>query len=618
MVDGPLSPEIAKKLLDAGHISPATYDAIVSGAGVSLDPNLASKVTPSQESVSRIPQGETLIGPPPPPVNAQGFSLLGIPSASAPLQTPWGPAKVEPSSQSVAGVPVSQRPIGPNGLPVGVKADDRIEPLPAAQRAKVWAQDDAPKAPAPRQEAQQAAPSAPQRKNADESFYDAHGQSLERSTETGVERKAAIGREFEAYARGNEDAAKAINDAVTDQQTQAQLDEQYKARSMERARLADEHGRQRAQELLESKVDQNRYWKNLGTGEKVVTGLAMLVGGLGAGAAGSRTGNAVMDQLYKNMDRDVELQKGELQNRKDAWEMEQNIAAREFARDNDWLGFRSAKRLEGLNLMKHQADAILSKSKGEAERAKGLQAMSVIDQEIEGERMRLAEHRYKIDKSKELAAGQAAAAQSSRVEKMRAEVRALTQKLMVDRGMSYEDAFKNAYQMTTGTSLGEAARIPTEEELKARHGKKTKEEMSVEEDKRAFGVHSEYITDAAKGLIGAKGDVTAKGPLGVALTKVVPWHTDARGYQQKIDQYNAQVNTILGHWMKIEAGRVPVGEFNNIVHRFEVNPNMTDEEKAARIMGLKSWVDERAKTAGVYDGANKKTEAKSVDSVKWK
>jgi hypothetical protein len=56
---------------------------------------------------------------------------------------------------------------------------------------------------------------------------------------------------------------------------------------------------------------------------------------------------------------------------------------------------------------------------------------------------------------------------------------------------------------------------------------------------------------------------------------------------------------MLGHWLKDEAGRVPVEEYRQQAHRFELTPEMTDAEKAARIASLKSWVEERAKTGGL-------------------
>ncbi len=112
---------------------------------------------------------------------------------------------------------------------------------------------------------------------------------------------------------------------------------------------------------------------------------------------------------------------------------------------------------------------------------------------------------------------------------------------------------------------------------------------------QAYDVHSNYLDGAQKEIIGAPGDTTSK----TGIIQHLPWGTEARQYGVKLDKYNTEADTIIGHWAKDEEGKIPVEEYKRLTERFEITPQMTDAEKRERISGLKAYVDQRAKTAGV-------------------
>lgn len=72
-----------------------------------------------------------------------------------------------------------------------------------------------------------------------------------------------------------------------------------------------------ALKLADEKIDSKRWWKNQETGQRIGTTLAVVLGALGQGLSGSQT-NAAVDAINKEIDRDVQDQIRNLNNRKEA------------------------------------------------------------------------------------------------------------------------------------------------------------------------------------------------------------------------------------------------------------------------------------------------------------
>lgn len=62
--------------------------------------------------------------------------------------------------------------------------------------------------------------------------------------------------------------------------------------------------------IMEGKIDHNRLYSNMSTGNKVLAALAVAFSGIGAGMTGQK--NMAMEVIQKNIDRDIEDQKAEL------------------------------------------------------------------------------------------------------------------------------------------------------------------------------------------------------------------------------------------------------------------------------------------------------------------
>lgn len=61
------------------------------------------------------------------------------------------------------------------------------------------------------------------------------------------------------------------------------------------------------QKLLNNDIDANRYWHNKDTGSKVLSGIGVILAGLGSHATGGE--NLALNQINKNIDRDIAAQK---------------------------------------------------------------------------------------------------------------------------------------------------------------------------------------------------------------------------------------------------------------------------------------------------------------------
>lgn len=62
---------------------------------------------------------------------------------------------------------------------------------------------------------------------------------------------------------------------------------------------------------MSGKIDPNRVWSNMSTGNRILAGISVLLGGLGQGLSGSKT-NPAWDVLNDAIDRDIDAQKANL------------------------------------------------------------------------------------------------------------------------------------------------------------------------------------------------------------------------------------------------------------------------------------------------------------------
>lgn len=71
--------------------------------------------------------------------------------------------------------------------------------------------------------------------------------------------------------------------------------------------------------FLDSKIDPDRYWHNMGTGSKITAGIALALGGIGAGLTGQK--NPATEWFNRAIDHDIDAQKNDQGKAGTLWKM---------------------------------------------------------------------------------------------------------------------------------------------------------------------------------------------------------------------------------------------------------------------------------------------------------
>jgi hypothetical protein len=114
-----------------------------------------------------------------------------------------------------------------------------------------------------------------------------------------------------ANAEATEASVRAARAAAESNTLQDQAKQRQDEIDAENKQLLDKH--QEISDLTDkfsnSKLDMNNYWNNKGTGEKVLSLVALSVGAFGQAFSGSGAQNQVTQQIQKEIDQDVDAQK---------------------------------------------------------------------------------------------------------------------------------------------------------------------------------------------------------------------------------------------------------------------------------------------------------------------
>jgi hypothetical protein len=128
--------------------------------------------------------------------------------------------------------------------------------------------------------------------------------------------------------------------------------------------------------MKSSAIDPNRIWNNANTGGKIMAGISMLLGGLGAGLAGGpNQGIAMIDKM---VDRDIDAQKAELEKKRTGMGMQQNLVGmmRSQLGDNE-AAMLAAKRV-ALDNVEMQMKKTMAGLQGTQAEANGMKALGEI------------------------------------------------------------------------------------------------------------------------------------------------------------------------------------------------------------------------------------------------
>lgn len=113
---------------------------------------------------------------------------------------------------------------------------------------------------------------------------------------------------IKGMAQAQAEAGKAQAQAYDEQAKQIQAAQQNYQQQY--AKLDVEH-KQLVDAVVNDKIDPNRLWHNMGTGNKVLAAISVALSGLGAGMQGGKP-NLALETIQKSIDRDIEAQRLEL------------------------------------------------------------------------------------------------------------------------------------------------------------------------------------------------------------------------------------------------------------------------------------------------------------------
>jgi ribosome biogenesis SPOUT family RNA methylase Rps3 len=207
-----------------------------------------------------------------------------------------------------------------------------------------------------------------------------------------------------------------------------QLSEQAKAidtAQREAKRLADaqlveqaEQEKRQAEELQKlkdlqtqystAKVDPKRLWSNMSTGDKILAGISMAFGALGAGSNGGV--NTAVKVIESAIDRDLKLQEDEIGRKRDAVTVQSGIIAemRQQFKDKDLAN--TAARMAIMEQMKLQVDGIAAKFGSQKVKGEAMQLRGALDQKLAEAQATFQKQYASVAAAQRLAGGKASAA----------------------------------------------------------------------------------------------------------------------------------------------------------------------------------------------------------------
>lgn len=187
-----------------------------------------------------------------------------------------------------------------------------------------------------------------------------------------LEEKAA--NQAKAKAEADQGAAevlalKAGQDAIAKLPTANDISQKYKAKDDALF-----------QAYQQNKLDPNRYWESRSTGQKVTSGIALILGGIGSGL--THQPNLAAKMIDDSINRDIDAQKNSQDQQRNLWKMNKE----EYGND---LAANLATQNQLLTGVKLQLGQAASAAKGPMAQANAQSANALIDQ-------KLAENRFKL------------------------------------------------------------------------------------------------------------------------------------------------------------------------------------------------------------------------------
>ena len=135
---------------------------------------------------------------------------------------------------------------------------------------------------------------------------------------------------------------------------------------------------QLSDEIKNTKIDSGRFWSQKSTGEKILAGLALFLGGYGQGAYG--TPNTALAQIDAAINRDIADQQANLAGKRDTLAEKRGLYQTMIDKFGDEASARAATKVAALGLVENELQAMNAKSGSKMSIAKGEAMMGEIQQ----------------------------------------------------------------------------------------------------------------------------------------------------------------------------------------------------------------------------------------------
>lgn len=205
------------------------------------------------------------------------------------------------------------------------------------------------------------------------------------SQQAGIAAKAAA--EGEAGTKSGQ-ALDALNANLQKMDAQAQQRAQ--------ASRADLDGMQKS--IMDTKIDPNRFWNNLDTGQRVQAGIALALGGLAQGVSGGKVSNAAADTIQNSISRDIDSQKVDLGKK-------QTVYGNMLEKYKDDRAADLATRSNAISVAQNQVQSILAKAQSPIAIANGKILMGQLDQTRAGLNTEFGMRMYQLQQKSNLQGG---------------------------------------------------------------------------------------------------------------------------------------------------------------------------------------------------------------------
>lgn len=209
---------------------------------------------------------------------------------------------------------------------------------------------------------------------------DPYGAYLKQIQNIAGQQKGAIDQAASAQAEGMKQQADIQNRSQADLQASHALYEQHISE-------LNDHNDALQKEIASTKIDPNRLWHNASTGSKVGMVIGMILSGAGAGAG---QGNMAMQMINKNIDRDIEAQKANL-------DTKQSLLRTNMAKYGQLTTAMDETRLNLLAVTRGQIDAAAAKSGSKVALANAAGAKAQIDMQMAQLKQQIATQRMTYD-----------------------------------------------------------------------------------------------------------------------------------------------------------------------------------------------------------------------------